>query len=149
MTNFEVRLQELGLSVNELSIKLKNEIAEFYKMQEIVNDLADNEVEKETFDNATEQLQEADIELVNKINKFDKNKDGYRERAIKMQQARGYHKKNEQKLNNVNSEQQRNINYNYNAEQIPIKKKNDMAFWVLAGIVGIITLGGVIMNKNK
>jgi uncharacterized membrane protein len=149
MTNFEVRLQELGLSVNELSIKLKNEIAEFYKMQEIVNDLADNEVEKETFDNATEQLQEADIELVNKINKFDKNKNVYRERAIKMQQARGYHKKNEQKLNNVNSEQQRNINYNYNAEQIPIKKKNDMAFWVLAGIVGIITLGGVIMNKNK
>jgi hypothetical protein len=30
----------------------------------------------------------------------------------------------------------------------PSKSKSG-AFWVLAGIVGVITLGGVIMNRNK
>ena len=29
------------------------------------------------------------------------------------------------------------------------KKSKNTAFWVLAGIVGVITLGGVIMNRNK
>jgi len=40
------------------------------------------------------------------------------------------------------------INDFVNQGKTPTKNKNT-AFWVLAGIVGVVTLGGVIINRNK
>lgn len=161
MHKFEIRLQELGLDVNDLSIRLKNDIGEFYNLSEFVDELGNNytnlvdDVEKEKYHSALQNLQDADVELVYKIDKFNRNKDGYKERAIKMQEARGL--KRENKDNQFNSRQQEphktvpkeqeQTNF---TEQVEVKKKkNDTAFWVLAGIVGVVTLGSVMMNKNK
>ena len=148
MRNFEQKLQELGLSIDDLSIKLKNEIAEFHKMEEMVNEMANGELETEAYENVIEQLEQADEELIHKIIKYDKNKDGYRERAIKMQEARG-RKHNMQPNISQPMPEQRHREYFEAGGNIVTKKKNDTAFWVLAGIVGVITLGGVIMNQNK
>jgi len=93
-------------------------------------------------------LEQADEELIHKIIKYDKNKDGYRERAIKMQEARG-RKHNMQPNISQRMPEQRHREYFETGGNIVTKKKNDTAFWVLAGIVGVITLGGVIMNQNK
>ncbi len=160
MNNFEQRLQKLGLTVNDLSIRLKNEISEFYNLSEWVNELGNNypnlvdDVEKEKYHSALQNLKDADIELVHKIDKFNKNKEGYKERALKMQQARSLNKNN--KVNEINTKQNEPHKIEpleqqkTNTEQSePLKKKNDTAFWVLAGIVGVVTLGSVIMNKNK
>jgi hypothetical protein len=147
MRKFEQKLQELGLSINDLSIKLKNEIAEFHKMQEMVNEMANDEVDSETYDTVIEQLEQADEELIHKIIKYDKNKDGYRERAIKMQEARGRKYNPQPNISQPMPEQRHRENFETGGVVKP--KKNDTAFWVLAGIVGVITLGGVIMNQNK
>ena len=147
MRNFEQKLQELGLSIDDLSIKLKNEIAEFHKMQEMVNEMANDEVDSETYDTVIEQLEQADEELIHKIIKYDKNKDGYRERAIKMQEARGRKYNQQPNISQPMPEQRHRENFETGGIVKP--KKNDTAFWVLAGIVGVITLGGVIMNQNK
>jgi len=147
MRKFEQKLQELGLSIDDLSIKLKNEIAEFHKMQEMVNEMANDEVDSETYDTVKEQLEQADEELIPKIIKYDKNKDGYRERAIKMQEARGRKYNTQPNIKQPMPEQRHRENFDTGG--MVNKKKNDTAFWVLAGIVGVITLGGVIMNQNK
>jgi hypothetical protein len=161
MHKFEIRLQELGLDVNDLSIRLKNDISEFYSLSEFVNGLGNNytnlvdDVEKEKYHSAFQNLQIADEELVYKIDKFNRNKDGYKERAIKMQEARGLKRENEDNQYNFRQQEQHKnapkeqeqTNF---TEQVEIKKKkNDTAFWILAGIVGVITLGSVMMNKNK
>ena len=147
MRKFEQKLQELGLSIDDLSIKLKNEIAEFHKMQEMVNEMANDEVDSETYDTVIEQLEQADEELIHKIIKYDKNKDGYRERAIKMQEARGRKYNTQPNISQPMPEQRHRENFETGGSVKP--KKNDTAFWVLAGIVGVISLGGVIMNQKK
>jgi hypothetical protein len=159
MTSFEKRLQELGITIDDLSIRLKKEVAQFYKIKEAVEEMGENEPQSENYQIAYEELQKADIELVHKINKYEKNKDGYKERAIKMQEARrGSVNREYESHRNVNTQRlqepskpkiEQKVEEKIVDEQ-PIKtKKNDTAFWVLAGIVGVITLGGVIMNKNK
>jgi len=165
MNKFEIRLKELGLTVDDLSIRLKNEIAEFYNIEKAVSEMGQNDAESEGYINASQELQKVDNVLVNKINKYEKNKEGYKERALKMQEARrGKVVVDETETHrNVNTQRQyepkiptfRKFEDEVRVKQVEVNKvdvkkpKKDFALWVLAGIVGVITLGSVIMNKNK
>ena len=160
MAKFETTLSELGLSVNDLSAKIKKDIGDYTKSLNDVNYLEnsiqdnDNEDQKlemqDALDEAKTHLIEADNEIIKNIVRYNKNKDGYAERINKMHEKRGYSKPpvndNNQKPN-VNNYKPNVNQQSYQTNEVG-EKKSDWGFWAFAGLIGIVTLGSVILNKK-
>jgi hypothetical protein len=102
-------------------------------------------------------LREADAELVSAINKWYKMKDVWAENAKKMGQGRANKKNNA----NPNADVTQTVHYGQgNGSAMPIfnnanatnrgevKKKSGGGFWLLAGLVAVVTLGAVVMKKD-
>ena len=102
-------------------------------------------------------LREADAELVSAINKWYKMKDVWAENAKKMGQGRANKKNNA----NPNADVTQTVHHGQgNGSAMPIfdnanatnggevKKKSGGGFWLLAGLVAVVTLGAVVMKKD-
>jgi hypothetical protein len=160
MAKFEFTLKELGLSVNDLSAKIKKDIIEYNSSAKDVNQLEnsiednDNEDQKiemlDALNEAKTHLIEADNEIIKNIIRYNKNKDGYAERITKMHEKRGYSKppaNDNVEKPNVNNYRP-NVNEQTYKPNIVEEKKSDWGFWAFAGLIGIVTLGSVMLNKK-
>ena len=165
MTKFEKKANELGLDVNNLSKALVKEVNEYYdginELQTLKESLASatNE-EAEAINDEIQELQEVlndfDELLVEKVEKYSQNKASYDDKLKKMAEGRERAKLAKQQGQaqpqpKVDPQPQPKVEPQAkptNNDENPKEEKSDWGWLVLAGIVGAVTLGAVILRKK-
>jgi hypothetical protein len=172
MTKFEKKANELGLDMNNLSKALIKEVNDYYEgiddlksLKESLNDASDEEAEaiQNEIDELQDVLNDLDVLLVQKIEKYNQNKASYDDKIKKM--AEGREKAKQAKLQGqaqpqptpqpqAQAQPQPQVQPKVetqgktNTEEEAPKEKDDWGWLVFAGIVGAITLGAVILRKK-
>jgi hypothetical protein len=177
MAKFNEKLQELGLTENEVSKSIKTKIKDYNQAFETYTEAGSSD---ETLRTSLEKL---DDKIVATIEKWFANKDAQAERMRAMREAREAKKnsgetpakkpvKKEEIIEEEEGEEEENDDYEeelarreelrrqeflrrkaaYQAQQqqqeLAQPKKKSKAIWVLAGLVAVVTLGAVIL-KDK
>jgi hypothetical protein len=176
MAKFNEKLQELGLTENEVSKSIKTKIKDYNQAFETYTEAGSSD---ETLRTSLEKL---DDKIVATIEKWFANKDAQAERMRAMREAREAKKnsgeapakkpvKKEEIIEEEEEEEEENDDEEelarreelrrqeflrrkaaYQAQQqqqeLAQPKKKSKAIWVLAGLVAVVTLGAVIL-KDK
>jgi hypothetical protein len=173
---YQDKLQELGMSEQNVSASIKksiatlNDIISSYNSAQKAKEQSDDEDEINEINSDLEEM-EGDIEdldnsLVDKIEDYHKNKDLYAEKAKKMLDAAKA--KREQLLAKENGEpvavaqatqpaqapqpaQAKKEAPYVEAKEVPAeqpKKKTNWALWIVAGIVAIVTVNQVMIRNE-
>jgi DNA repair exonuclease SbcCD ATPase subunit len=177
MTKFENKANELGLDVKNLSKALNKEVAEYYEGVDELNNLkatldGATDEEAESIKNEIQELEEvlADFDelLVEKVEKYNLNKANYDEKLKKMaegreraKQAKAQAQVTPQVVQTQPTETQPTPPVEEpiakvvdeptpqpTQEEKPKEEKSDWTWLVLAGLVGAVTLGAVILRKK-
>jgi len=175
MAKFNEKLQELGLTENEVSKSIKTKIKDYNQAFETYTEAGSSD---ETLRTSLEKL---DDKIVATIEKWFANKDAQAERMRAMREAREAKKNSgeapskkpvkEEIIEEEEEEEEENDDEEelarreelrrqeflrrkaaYQAQQqqqeLAQPKKKSKAIWVLAGLVAVVTLGAVIL-KDK
>jgi len=165
---FATLLNELGVQAEATTKKIADAKVEFDEAwnlyQEALADYenADDDDEKESLKEDIEsfekELQEADDELVKKIKSWDKNKEVWAKGAAALAEKRAAKKTGGQEpipqvtpqpTPQVTNPQPIPSNSQFQGDGGVVKKKGGNAiWWILAGVVGVVTLGAVVMKRE-
>lgn len=183
MTKFEKKANELGLDLNDLSKAIKKEVNDYYEgvnelktLKDSLNDAEEGDVEaiQNEINELEEVLNDFDVLLVQKIEKFNQNKASYDDKIKKM--AEGRERAKQAKLQgqaNPTPLSTSNVEYSPTTiptsdvsklvepqpqvqpqqqpkieEETPKEEKSDWSWLIIAGIVGAVTLGAVMLRKK-
>lgn len=168
MAKFEKKINELGLEIGKLSKSLNSEVNEYYKGINEVNELRESlesaevdEVEgiENDINEAEEALNDFDELLVEKIEKYNLNKASYDEKLRKMAEGRERAKlakaqggtpptpNPQPKATPPIDGGQPQPTPTPNSEPKE-EEKSDWSWLIVAGIVGALTLGAVVLRKK-
>jgi len=167
---FATLLNELGVQAEATTKKIADAKVEFDEAwnlyQEALADYenADDDDEKESLKEDIEsfekELQEADDELVKKIKSWDKNKEVWAKGAAALAEKRAAKKSGGQEPTpqvapqpnpkfSTPTPQAIPSNSQFQGDGGVVKKKEGNAiWWILAGVVGVVTLGAVVMKRE-
>ena len=169
---FATLLNELGVQAEATTKKIADAKVEFDEAwnlyqealadYENVNDEDEKESLKDDIESFEKELQEADDELVKKIRSWDKNKEVWAKGAAALAEKRALKKSGGQEPTpqvtpqvtpqptpQVANPQPIPSNSQFEGDGGVVKKKSGNAiWWILAGVVGVVTLGAVVMKKE-
>jgi histidinol dehydrogenase len=170
VVKFADLLNQLGVRAEDTTKKIaeSKQIFDeaFQDYQEAVSNYQNSEDEgekealREEIDQFEADLTELDEDLVKKIKSWDKNKEVWAKGQAALQEKR-LAKKNGVSTSNVletpiTSAQPANaipvggvpVSSSFVGSDGVVKKKSSGGWWILAGIIGIVTLGAVVMKKE-
>ena len=173
---FAQLLNSYGVRAEDTTKKIADLVAEFDEAwrdyQQAINDVEDIEDEEEKESKWEEirdfeqELKDADAELVKRLESWDKNKEvwakGQKALADKRALKKGGTPSDGGQVStpqptptpqpmSVGADGQINglpNNSDFKGEGGVVKKKSSGGWWILAGIIGIVTLGAVVMKKE-
>lgn len=179
MSKFENKAKELGLDLNDLSKSLKKEVSEYNEGLKELSDLKDqlenaSDEEAQSIQDEINELEDVlndfDVLLVQKIEKYNQNKASYDEKLKKM--AEGREKAKLAKQQGQATPPTPIVEPTLEPTPTPIvepivdptpqptptskdeepkpkeEEKSDWTWLILAGLVGAVTLGAVILRKK-
>jgi hypothetical protein len=156
-------LEKFGLDESKISQGLKNKIKDYKDVETqlaelkgiLKNPSVNDDIDelKEGIENAEEDLQTLDEELVKAIQKFEKNKEHYANLTQKMKEGRAKKKNGgvqQQTEPQQQAQQQQNLPITPTEEvKTEEKKKSNWGWIAFAVIGGIVTLGAVNLFKDR
>lgn len=176
MTKFEKKANDLGLDLNDLSKAIKKEVNDYYvgvnelkTLKDSLNDAEEGDVEaiQNEINELEEVLNDFDVLLVQKIEKFNQNKASYDDKIKKM--AEGRERAKQSKLQGQakgesgsslpqtqpQPQPQPQVQPKVEEQAKPItqeetqkEEKSDWGWLIFVGIVGAVTLGAVMLRKK-
>ena len=167
---FQETLQQYGVTAEQTTKKIVEMVSAFDEVysqyQESVDNLdtAENSEEREMLmgeiDIYRDSLRDLDSDIVKKIESWDKNKEVWAKGQAALAEKRAAKKSGSVEGATATASIQSEptpqpipvegvpVNSSFQGDGGVIKKKSNGGWWILAGIVGIVTLGAVVMKKE-
>ncbi len=167
-------LNQYGVTAEQTTKKIAELKAEFDDLYETYQDAVDNlknmdeddddSVEREEIATMISGLNDLDADIIKKLESWDKNKEVWAKGRAVLAEKRAAKKNGGQDVPAPVETQAPQSPVQPQPQPIPVegipansgfegdggvvKKKSNAGWWILAGIVGIVTLGAVVMKKE-